>query len=98
MTTKLPNGLSVEEREYAAAEVVELVLEATAAELSGCLNSLQERREQATVETEPQTFLDGLHAAARALRQRAQDLGIPHLVENQATAPIEVGRPGEKDS
>ncbi len=87
---QLPNGLEVEEREYVALEVVQLLLEATARELAGCLEAIQARREQANVESEPTTFSGGLAEAIRVLRKRAQDLGIPHLVDGQVTRPLDV--------
>lgn len=86
----LPNGIELEDREYAASEVFEILLEATARELAGCMNAIQRRREKASVETEPQTFQSGLHEAVMELRRRAEELGIPHKVEDQVTSPLDV--------
>lgn len=88
--TALPNGIEIETREYASSEVFNLVIEATARELAGCLEAIQRRREKANVEGEPQHFSSGLQEAIMVLKKRARELGIPHRVEDQVTTPLDV--------
>lgn len=87
---KLPNKLSVENREYAASEVTELVIDATARELAACIERLQRRKEKATMEGEPTLFCSAIGEAILELRRRSRDLGIPHLVEDQVTTPLDL--------
>lgn len=96
---KLPNGLEVQDREYAATEVVGLVLDATARELAGCIEAIQGRREKANVDAEADAVGAGLKEAILTLQERARDLGIPHLVDSQVTRPLDIApQDGESES
>lgn len=93
MAQRLPNRIEIEDREHAASEVVEIVLNATAAELAACMNLVQDLREKANVDVKDSAFKDALHEVLMAMRERAHELGIPNRIEDQTTRPLEVKLP-----
>lgn len=90
---KLPSGLIIEDREHAPAEVFDIAIKSAHAEITECINQIY-REINECVNTEHPMYLSGLRKAVLLLRARAKETGVPVLIEDDITTPVE-GLPGD---